>query len=72
MKKLLFLFSAALVVSALASCGNKTGNGSTVADSDSVTTDTASIDSVSSQTTQQIAADSAALNNGGQASSSQN
>lgn len=72
MKKLMFLFSAGLVVAALASCGNKTGNGNSVADSDSVATDTASIDSVSAQTTQQIATDSAAMNNGGQNSGSQN
>lgn len=43
------------------SCGNKSANVSAVSDSDSVATDTASIDTVSSQTTQQIAADSAAI-----------
>lgn len=61
MKKLMFLFSGMLLMSAFASCGNKSTGSNSVADSDSVATDTASIDSVSAQTTQQISADSASV-----------
>lgn len=62
MKKVVFLLAAVWVVASFASCGGKSANSNKVADSDSVATDTASIDSVPAQTTQQIAQDSASLN----------
>lgn len=62
MKKVIFLFVTTLAVVSFISCGNKSTKGAAVVDSDSVATDTASIDSVSDSTTQQIAKDSAAVN----------
>lgn len=57
----MYLFSGVLFIAFISSCGNKAAKTESVADSDSVITDTASIDTVSTQTTQQISADSAAL-----------
>lgn len=71
MRKVMFLLVTTLVVVAFASCGNKSANSNAVADSDSVITDTVSVDSVSSQTTQQMAQDSAAVNSTAAASASQ-
>lgn len=70
MKKVIFLFSAVLMTVSFSACGNKSSNANSVADSDSVTTDTASIDSVSSQTTQQISKDSATVNAAAEAAAS--
>lgn len=70
MKKLMFLVTVAFMSVAFASCGNKSDKSNSVSDSDSVLTDTASIDSVSEQTTQQISKDSAAVNDAAEAATS--